>query len=176
MALASPSPARGEIRLRPARRADARAIAVICRASWRDRYRGMAPARILGAETPRSLLRWARGLIVAPRSWGRIAIVEGKPVGVAVFRRRARCRLEVFQLFVLPAFQGIGAGRALIEDGLRAAARHRMRPELWVLRDNEAARRWYGARGGRPGRPGPLRWGGIKIPMRLYEWPPAGAA
>jgi ribosomal protein S18 acetylase RimI-like enzyme len=175
-AAASPrARARAGIRLRPARRADARAIAAVCSISWRERYRGIVPGRILGGVTLRRLLPWARGLVTAPRSWGRIAIVGGRPVGVAVFRRRARGRIEVFQLFVLPEFQGIGAGRALIEDGLHEAARRGARVELWVLRENQPARRWYAARGGRPGRPGALRWSGVKIPMRLYEWPPAGA-
>jgi ribosomal protein S18 acetylase RimI-like enzyme len=149
-------------------------MASICQASWRDRYRGIVPGRVLGGDTLRSLVPWARDLVAAPRSWGRIAILGGKPVGVAVFRRKPRCRLEVFQLFVLPAFQRIGAGRALIEDGLREAARRGMRAELWVLRDNDAARRWYEARGGRSGRPGALRWNGARIPLRLYAWPSAG--
>jgi GNAT superfamily N-acetyltransferase len=161
---------RHDVLLRPAHLSDARALAAVCRQSWRDRYRRIVPGRVLSIDSLSALERWMRGLLAAPATWGRVAMVERVPVGVAVFRRRPGSRLELFQLFVHPERQRIGAGHALLCDGLDLAARRGMRLELWVVRDNIASRRWYEAHGGRAGRPGRLRWNGSTLPLRLYDW------
>ncbi|MGP3967465.1 GNAT family N-acetyltransferase [Streptomyces sp. 6N223] len=58
---------------------------------------------------------------------------------------------ELYAIYVLPAFIGLGVGRALMAatlDGL--AARGEERARLWVLRDNAPARRFYERAGFRP--------------------------
>jgi ribosomal protein S18 acetylase RimI-like enzyme len=166
----------GRVALRAPRRGDLRAMAAVCRASWRERYRGMVPGRVLGSDGVGSLARWMQGVLAAKGTFARLAIVAGKPVGVAVYRRKGGGRLELFQLFVAPRFQGIGAGRALIAAGLAEAARCGMRLELWVARDNVAAQLWYARRGGRPtGLTGGIPWNGWRLPVRLWRWP-AGAS
>jgi ribosomal protein S18 acetylase RimI-like enzyme len=157
--------------LRAARACDARVVTSVCVPSWRERYRGIVPARVLGRETPRRIVAWARGLVTGRRASAWLAAIDGKAVGFMALRRQANSRLEVYQLFVLPAFQGSGVGRTLVELSLAEAASRGRRVELWVLRDNARARRWYEARGGRPGRPGRLRWDETTVPMRLYTWP-----
>jgi GNAT superfamily N-acetyltransferase len=156
-----------------AKPADARLIAAISQSSWRERYRGIAPARVLGRETPHRLAGWARGLVAGRRAVAWLASIQGKAVGFMALRRRAGSRLEVYQLFVVPGFQGIGVGRTLLQHALIEACRRGRRVELWVLRDNAEARRWYAVRGGRPGRPGRLRWDETTVPTRLYQWPAA---
>lgn len=57
---------------------------------------------------------------------------------------------EIYALYVLPAEQGHGIGRALLSTAAAdLSERGFKRMMIWVLRDNHPARRFYEAQGGK---------------------------
>jgi ribosomal protein S18 acetylase RimI-like enzyme len=140
--------------LRPARAADAAAIARVHRESWRTTYAGILPLDVIATLAGRkSESVWMRRLAVPPHSqstW--VAERERAIVGFA-HCGDARHRLEgldaeIYALYVLQAEQRRGIGRELV----RACARHFVRHGqfgfyLWVLKANRA-RMFYEALGG----------------------------
>lgn len=51
---------------------------------------------------------------------------------------------EVYEFYVEPFFKGMGIGRKLIEALMKEARqRQKKRMYLWVIRDNDSARRFY---------------------------------
>lgn len=67
-----------------------------------------------------------------------VAEADGKIVGFAAYDDT-----ELHALYVLPSYQGCGIGTRLLE-------RVRDVSQVWVLRDNYAARKFYEARGWQP--------------------------
>ncbi|MFN2469880.1 MAG: N-acetyltransferase family protein [Gaiellaceae bacterium] len=75
-----------------------------------------------------------------------VAEEEGHAVGYVAFRRES-----LDSLFVLPEAQGAGVGAALHDEVLeRERQSGRGVCRLWVLEQNEQARRFYERRGWRP--------------------------
>jgi ribosomal protein S18 acetylase RimI-like enzyme len=141
------------VAIRPATPADAAAIAAVHVGTWDGAYRGLLPDEYLDAMDVTSWTGgWERTLTGErpPGAATLVAVAEGgKVVGfVDVVPSRddgaAADTGEVTSIYVLPPAWGTGAGRALMsvavdclcEDGFRSAT-------LWVLRDNERARRFY---------------------------------
>jgi len=149
------------IAVRPAAPADVAALARVHVACWHESYAGLVPAAILDA------FSIARGEAV----WGRIlsdpaafdaAVVylvecDGRLVGFGSCGAQRTAHLarsgydgEVSSIYLLRASQrrGLGSGLMhalatdLIDRGFKAAS-------LWVLRDNDRARRFYEHCGGR---------------------------
>ncbi len=77
-----------------------------------------------------------------------VAERDGKIVGYADVLEGAPTRVELARIYVLPAEQGRGVGRALLEAAV-AAARRRGAARLEVAVDarNRAGLRWYAGRG-----------------------------
>ena len=154
-AVLSPDPANVHDTLEWPRPRDARRIAKIEAAAWREAYRHLlTPGALRHLGTEERVFSWMN----------RIRFGEGRHVGIVrqqgliagyVTYGPARFRDlepgfagEVYELYVHPDLQGRGHGRALLRgafDALRAAGL------LWgvveVLRDNQPARRFYGALG-----------------------------
>ena len=140
------------MRVRPADAADAAAIATVHVASWQGAYRGLLPDGYLdGLDVARWTAGWQR--VLGDPVPGRVTLVaetdDGRPVGFAdVMPSRdadaAPGTGEITSIYALPDRWGTGVGRALMaaaeaalrKGGCRAAT-------LWVLRDNERARRFY---------------------------------
>jgi ribosomal protein S18 acetylase RimI-like enzyme len=138
--------------IRAARPADARAIATVHVATWRDAYAGLLPDEVLaGLDTGERAQRWNRNL-AAPAE-GRFTLVfdAGGRVDGFVSGGPSRDQFpggEVYAIYVSPAHQGRGAGGRL----LAAAARHLaeaqfMEASLWVLVGNRPARGFYESQG-----------------------------
>lgn len=132
--------------------------------TWRHAYAGMVPSAYLdGLDVHDFENRWRDRVT---KDWPGVAAwvveVDGLVAGyasVGPYRPQQDCDPdedsqrwgELYALYTHPDLQGRGAGGAvhgaaltwLLEQGLRRAA-------LWVLRDNEASRRWYADRGWRP--------------------------
>ena len=112
------------IEVRPAKAADAAAVASTHDEAWRSAYQGIIP----GAELEKLINR--RG----PQWWDS-AIRKGSRVSVLVFgdriagyanygRNRARSlhfEGEIYELYLRPEFQGLGFGRARAVDIAAAA-------------------------------------------------------
>jgi len=119
--------------------------------TWQAAYPGLLPDEHLDAlDVARWTAGWQRLLTgERPRSATLVAVADERVVGfVDVVPSRdddaAADAGEVTSIYVLPTAWGTGAGRALM-----AAAVDSLRSEgfravtLWVLRDNERARRFY---------------------------------
>lgn len=140
------------MRIRPATREDARPIAEVHVASWRHAYRGLLPDDYLEKlsvdEREAQRLAW----FADPRSSSGVLVAEddaGRVVGFATFgpSRDDDAPMgtgEVPAIYVDPTEVGKGIGRQLIEE-TAAALREAgfTRATLWVLEENESARRFY---------------------------------
>jgi GNAT superfamily N-acetyltransferase len=138
--------------VRPAQVTDAAAIAAAHVATWQRAYRGLLPGEYLDGLDP---ARWAIGWnrVLADDAPGHVTLVaedhDGQVVGFADAAtsrddEAAPGTGEVTAIYVLPGHWDTGAGRALMaaaEAALREAGHGAA--TLWVLRDNDRARRFY---------------------------------
>src|SRR3954468_6854098 len=140
------------IEVRPAKAADAAAVASTHDEAWRSAYQGIIP----GAELEKLINR--RG----PQWWDS-AIRKGSRVSVLVFgdkvagyanygRNRARSlhfEGEIYELYLRPEFQGLGFGRRLFTAAKRDLVQSGLKSMvIWALSDNEHATEFYRALGG----------------------------
>ena len=78
---------------------------------------------------------------------------------------------EIYTLYLLNEAQGVGLGRALLTGAVRVlAARGAQSLLIWVLRDNEPARRFYERLGGRAQDVGGEWVGGGLVASVGYRW------
>jgi GNAT superfamily N-acetyltransferase len=146
--------------------ADAAQVAAVQREGWLAAYRGIIPAQIIarvtapddGARVRQSFRTrpWQRMLVavasdqegagligyasfgpetdVLSAPWPHPLTMDGEDGSVA----------ELYALYVRPAWWSTGTGRALMERVLAKTAGTGYRSiRLWVLRDNQRARRFY---------------------------------
>jgi ribosomal protein S18 acetylase RimI-like enzyme len=142
--------------IRDAVAADAPRLAEIHAVAWRAAYRGLLSNEYLAGLTPTTRLDWwnSRLARVPPRWAILVAEDEGEVVGFVTIGhcddddRRPPFAGELYAMYVDPDRWGLGFGRELLfsaEDRFRADAYRDA--SLWVLRDNQRARRFY-ERGG----------------------------
>lgn len=142
---------------------DAEAITRVHDVSWRDAYRGIIP----GAELERMIAR--RG----PR-WWESAIVRGSGllvvefdhsiVGYATYGRNRVPSMpysgEIFEIYLMPEYQGLGFGRRLFNAARHELAEHGyLSTVVWALADNDKALSFYRRLGGLPIRRAEERFG-----------------
>ena len=140
------------VRIRVATPADAEAIARVHVDSWRAAYPGIVPQeQIQQRSYERRLAQWVEWL----RSDAEAALVAEVDADVAGFStletpgewdRPGEAEIRAF--YVAPSHWRRGVGRALMAatlDRLRAAGA--TTAVLWVMRENEGARRFYEALG-----------------------------
>lgn len=157
---ATRSPRTGTPTVRRARPEDALAIAAIHVTAWHEAYTGLLPAEMIAALTVEVRQAWwAQLLSTPPATRGGAAYVAelgGTPVGFGTCNgQRAEILAaagydgEISSVYVLRAAQRRGVGSALVAR----MATHLRRAEygavgLWILRENEAGRRFYATCGG----------------------------
>jgi len=133
---------------------DAEAIERIRTDTWRVTYRGLMPDALLDGLGYDPTWRRQRMAALPDDQFALVAEDEGAVVGYC-FGGRGRSDTdrfpgEVYAIYVWPAFQGRGAGRALLGVAARELLRRGWRAMLiWVLRENAPARRFYERMGGR---------------------------
>ena len=139
--------------IRAARPADARPIATVHVATWRDAYAGLLPDDVLaGLEADEWAQRWSRNLAAAAE--GRFVMVfelDGRVRGF-VSGGASRDQFpggEVYAIYVDPVCQGRHAGSRLLAAARHLAGAHFTNASLWVLADNHPARRFYESQGWR---------------------------
>ncbi|MAE93545.1 MAG: GNAT family N-acetyltransferase [Deltaproteobacteria bacterium] len=129
---------------------DLEAIARIHVESWRATYRGIVPDTILeGLSVDDRLVAW-QGWYVTPGAEIWLAARSASPVAFSRLVPAATDRpgrsdtAEITHLYALPAVVGGGIGHSLFS---RMLARARQRGSdsltLWVLEENQCARRFY---------------------------------
>ena len=151
--------------IRSASPADAAQIAAVQRASWLAAYQGIISRQVIdrvtvpdgGARIRQSFRTrpWQRMIVATPdeaqagivgyASFGPETDVLGAPWPHPLSTDGEERRVaELYALYVHPAWWSTGTGRALMDRVLaRTAAAGYSSITLWVLRDNERARRFY---------------------------------
>jgi len=165
------------IRLRPARVADARAIARIHVETWRTTYAGILPdSTLVGMTVDGKAVAWRRSLSVGPKSEV-VLVAEAAPDGLVGFASAGRNREpilpfagDVQTLYVMPDWQNQGIGRKLLEGCFARLGDHGLSSAMvWVLSENPA-RFFYERMGGkRAGERDEHLWGTL-VHEVAYGW------
>jgi ribosomal protein S18 acetylase RimI-like enzyme len=147
----------GVVSLRRATLDDAPGIANVHVKSWQEAYRARLPQAYLESLDVAARQRWwASELAVLPRDrspW--LAEIDGEVIGfVAAGPSRDETDPpttgEVQAIYVLPDCWALGVGRNLLAHAERDLAAHGYtEATLWVLADNDRARRFYETAGWR---------------------------
>lgn len=143
------TPAAAAVRLATA--GDADVIGELHVRSWRAAYRGIVPDEVLDALDPAERARSWRERIERPQQEARVWVIE-RDARVIGFASTGPCRdgdvpphtAELYAIYLDPDAFSTGAGRELLAhavDDLRE--RGHPRAALWVLEENERARRFY---------------------------------
>ena len=153
---------------------DAEAIARTHVETWRSTYAGMLPDDLLvGMSLEKQTRMWQRML-----HSGETAIVAEDPrYGVIGFgsygpnrSERREFSGEVYTLYLLPDFQGLGIGQGLLRALFGALAREGHETALiWVLAANPS-RFFYEAMGGKPTASRDTRMAGQTVREVAYGW------
>jgi GNAT superfamily N-acetyltransferase len=131
---------------------DAAVLADIHAAAWHGAYTGIIPFRSLGAMIRRRGEAWWRSALA-----GQAAILviefEGRPVGYATLGRNRTAALqaagEIYEIYLLPEYQGLGFGRRLFSAARRLLADRGLKGlVVWALAENDHAGAFYAAMGG----------------------------
>jgi ribosomal protein S18 acetylase RimI-like enzyme len=162
-----------QVTVRNAKLADAPSLADVFRASWQHTYQGVIPHAHLEGIIRRRGPAWWRS---ATRSNDTVLALEfdGKMIGYATCgeaRSRGRHKGEIYEIYLLPDFQGLGFGEHLFE-----ACRHRLDQRrlkgliVWALSENSSAISFYWQRGGRPIRAIYERIGTERLEKIAFAW------
>lgn len=155
--------------VRPATVDDATAIGTIHVEAWRAAYRGLLPDDLLdGLSVEQRVTSWRRSLTKASEGAPRPVVIEVDH-SVAGFAVAGPSRdedappstMELSALYLAPHLVGHGYGAPLLREALAPlAARGASAVTLWVLEENQRARRFYEREGFTPD-------GGAKVDARL---------
>lgn len=138
-----------QVIVRDAALADVPAIADIHVAAWRAAYRGVMPDAYLAALSVKERVgRWTRAIATPGPAKVAVAELGGQIAGFCSFGPTrdpgSTDVAEIYALNIFPPLWGRGAGRALCEHAFaEAAAREHEAVTLWVLKENDRARRFY---------------------------------
>jgi len=162
-----------EISVRKGKAADAAGLACVFAESWRQAYRGIIPAAHLEEVISRRQTGW---WLNALRSGDAILTLTfaGKIAGYATFgRSRAggAYRGEIYELYLAPAYQGLGFGEFLFEACRNGLDQRGLRGLIvWALKDNDGACNFYQRRGGRIVAKTTEMLGGAKLAKLAFTW------
>lgn len=162
-----------QVAIRKAKVSDATALAEVFAQSWRPAYRGVIPHLHLETMIQRRGREWWQNAL---RSGESILVVEvcGEVAGYAtwgVSRTRGAHQGEIYELYLLPDYQGLGFGEHLFE-----ACRHQLDLRklkgliVWALFENTPAIDFYWRRGGRPIGRTFDKIGGAKLEKIAFAW------
>lgn len=142
------------LNIRTAQTSDLPAIAEIHVASWRSAYRGIISDAVIDAVTVKERLSHWQSWSQEPKVYLSVAELDGEVIG---FCRLSPVRdvddpppnfAEVTNLYVSPGATGDGIGGALFTDALEQARSLAYEGLLlWVLEQNDGARRFYSSHG-----------------------------
>lgn len=176
-----------KIKVRTAVPADAASLARVRMDTWRTSYRGLIPeATIAGMDIEKETARWTARLQAPPGdsflytaeiwegeggSLAQAPSVVGFCGGGPDRDADPEYSGELYAIYVLQAYQGKGVGRMLVQaavDWLRQRGYGSM--VIWVLRDNQPARRFYEVLGGKAVRERMIEIGGAQLPEVGYGY------
>jgi ribosomal protein S18 acetylase RimI-like enzyme len=140
------------VNVRDARAGDAEAIGRVHSESWRLTYAGLVSPRYLATLDVEVLADTWRRRLSAPRGESSLVVAEeaGEVIGFALYGPAGERDLEdgfageIQMLYILPAGQRRGHGRALHQRAVRDLAAQRLFwLVVWVVEHNHAARAFY---------------------------------
>lgn len=162
------------IGVRRAGNKDAEAITRVHDAAWRNAYDGVIPAKELSRIIARRGPRWWERAI---RRGTAILVMEvgGEICGYATFGpNRARNLVqkgEVYEIYLLPEYQGVGLGTRLFLAARRELSRFGFESTVvWALADNRGACSFYKNAGGRKVARAAERFGEAQLAKVAYAW------
>ena len=164
---------RSEIIVRSAKVGDAARLALVFREAWQNAYAGLIPHTNLQNILQRRDAVWWRSQI---RTGEPILVLEvaGKVGGYAtagIARSRGVYQGEIYELYLIPSFQGLGLGEYLFEAcRFRLDSRRLKGLIVWALVDNDRAIEFYERRGGRPVARVHERFGRAKLEKIALGW------
>lgn len=165
--------ASSSIRVRRAKLSDATALSEVFRASWQLAYRGIIPHLHLESMIRRRGVAWWRSSI---RAQDTILVLEvaGKIAGYAtcgVARSKRERRGEIYELYLVPVYQGLGFGEHLFEACRATLDQMSVKGMvIWALAANEGAIAFYWKRGGRPIAATRERFGTTRLEKIAFSW------
>ncbi|GHC73929.1 GNAT family N-acetyltransferase [Limoniibacter endophyticus] len=132
---------------------DADAIAAVHHASWKNAYSGIIPYAALIRMLSRRRADWWRNAITRSAS---ILVLEinGDVVGYATIGANRAKELpqdgEIYEIYLLPEYQGIGLGSRLFNAARKSLEDHGFCGlVVWALEENRNALEFYVRQGGK---------------------------
>lgn len=168
-----------DVRIRAAELNDAAAIAAVRVESWRATYRGVIPDAYLdGMRVEDSTALWSR-ILATPTGDKRMVFVAEDAAGVLGFSAAMKLPepkfgvlAELTGIYLKPQAQRLGIGRKLLAAAARACIAEDAPDMLvWVITQNEAARRFYEGLGAQLMAGQPFTWDGLELHETGYVWP-----
>lgn len=123
---------------------DRMAISKIYEDSWKHAYSGIIPQDFLDS-IPKG--RWAE--VIDSKGWNtQIVLEDGRIVGTLSYGKSRFSDLEqygeIYSIYILPEYTGKGIGKALLNSAIKGLSEAGYKDVfLWVLEENELARRFY---------------------------------
>ncbi|MCQ0987834.1 GNAT family N-acetyltransferase [Jiella marina] len=156
---------------------DASALASVHESAWRGAYSGIIPHRCLNGMIERRHSSWWTRAV---NSGAGILVVDygGEIVGYATMGRNRTNALavrgEIYELYLKPAYQGVGFGRRLFNASQRLLKERGFSSvAVWALVDNAMATQFYEGMGGVAVADGEECFDGKKLRKVAYVWPKA---
>ncbi len=161
------------LRIRPARPAEARAIASLHLVSWRDAYASVLPEDFLAGPVETAIQdRWASAWVTDASLAFVLVALMGRELAGFVAAQPLGARGHVENLHVRPGLRNAGIGRALLGAAARRLREAGAREvDLSVFAANEGALRFYRRLGGQVG---PVQRGetfGQEVAECCVVWP-----
>ncbi len=160
--------------IRAGRPADASEIAATYEEAWRATYQGVIPHLALQRMIARRGATWWRRALERRAS---VLVLEfdGETVGYASFgrsrMRRTPYQGEIYELYVRPAYQGVGFGTRLFRAVRKRLIQHDLGGlVIWSLADNDRACAFYLAMGGQPISEGAESFGDVTLRKVAFAW------
>ncbi|MEV5102236.1 GNAT family N-acetyltransferase [Streptomyces massasporeus] len=172
------------LRIREMTLADCEGVAEVRVGGWRSAYRGLVPQSYLDGLSVEEDAQWRRRHLA--QGDGRVVnlVAEGTGGEIVGWACHGPYRdgevltedAELYAIYVHPDQVGRGVGRALLTESVarcRAAGHGRLL--LWVLKENDRARRFYERAGFRAdGAEEPFEVDGVAVPEVRYTRPLPG--
>lgn len=160
--------------VRPAESKDAAALAAIHELSWRSAYSGLIPHGALNRMLGRRDAGWWDKAV---RHRAAVVVIEfdGRAIGYATLglnRTQAlKVEGEIYELYLLPEFQGVGFGRRIFESARDMLALRGLKGlAVWTLAENQPAMRFYEGMGGTDIAEGSEAFDGRVMRKIAYVW------
>ena len=172
-----------DVRIRAATADDAAAIAAIRVEGWRVTYRGVIPDAYLDAmRVEDSTGLWTRILTAASSDKRMVFVAEGAS-GVLGFAAAMKLpepkfgvHAELTGIYLKPEAQRQGIGRKLLAAAARACLKENAPDMLvWVITQNETARKFYESLGAELMAGQPFSWDGLELHETGYCWRDLGS-